>query len=165
MDQPGITLATPLENTNWLSVVRKTTAWCTSRLNRRRYQATGTTCCTGETVVPPSLFSRRGGEWLVEEEGGWASWLKASVVEDEPDQPPSAGWKFFNWDTGDYDSDESLICTEFLNAPPCHLTIHLGGRAKELHGECEGEYEPTKMISMGRTVMISFCDQYSPLLP
>ena len=78
------------------------------------------------------------------------------MVEDEPDQPPSASWKFYNWDTGKYDSDESLSCTEFLNAPPCHLTIRLSGRAKELQGECEGEYEPTKMISMGRTVMTSF---------
>ena len=167
MDNPHTTLGTRLENTNWCSVVRKTTAWCTNRLTRRRFQATGTTCSTGETVVPLSLFSRRGGEWLVGKEGGeWLpACLKASVVEDEPDQPPSAGWKFFNFGTKEYDSDESLSCTEFLNSPPCHLTICLSGRAKEFHGECEGEYEPTKMISMGRTVMIFFCDQYSPLLP
>ena len=86
------------------------------------------------------------------------------MVEDEPDQPPSAGWKFYNWDTEKYDSDESLSCTEFLNAPPCHLTISLGGRAKEFQGECEGEYEPTKMISMGRTVMIFICNNQSPPL-
>ena len=110
------------------------------------------------------LFSRRGGEWLFGEEGDTA-WLKASVVEDEPDQPPSAGWKFYNWDNDDtYDPDENLSCTEFLNSPPCHLTISLGGRAKEFQGECEGEYEPTKMISMGRTVMIFICNKQSPPL-
>ena len=86
------------------------------------------------------------------------------MVEDEPDQPPSAGWKFFNFGTKEYDSDESLSCTEFLNSPPCHLTICLSGRAKEFHGECEGEYEPTKMISMGRTVMIFICNKQSPPL-
>ena len=86
------------------------------------------------------------------------------MVEDEPDQPPSAGWKFYNLNTGKYDSDESLICTEFLNSPPFHLTICLGGRAKEFQGECEGEYEPTKMISMGRTVMIFICNKQSPPL-
>ena len=130
MDNPHTTLGTRLENTNWCSVVRKTTAWCTNRLTRRRFQATGTTCSTGETVVPLSLFSRRGGEWLVGEEGDTA-WLKASVFEDEPDQPPSAGWKFLNNDTYDYDSDESLSCTEFLNAPPCHLTIHQEPRSSK----------------------------------
>ena len=153
MDQPDINEATPLENTNWLWVMRKTTARCTSRLTRRRYQATRTTCCTGERVSPPYLFSRRGGEWLVGQEGNIAC-LKASVVEDEPDQHPSAGWKFYTWITKEYDCDESLICTEFLNAPPCHLTITLSGRAKELQGECGGEYEPTEMISVGRTVII-----------
>ena len=86
------------------------------------------------------------------------------MVEDEPDQPPSAGWKFYNLNTGKYDSDESLICTEFLNSPPFHLTICLGGRAKEFQGECEGEYEPTKMISVGRTVMIFICNKQSPPL-
>ena len=114
-------------------------------------------------MSPPYLFSRRGGEWLVGLEGRGAN-LKASVVEDEPDQPPSAGWKFYNWDTEEYDSDESLSCTEFLNSPPCHLTICLGGRAKELQGECEGEYEPTKMFSMGRTVMIFIFNKQSPPL-
>ena len=92
------------------------------------------------------------------------AYLKASKVDDEPDQPPSAGWKFYNNDTYKYDPDESLSCTEFLNSPPCHLTIRLGGRAKEFQGECEGEYEPTKMISMGRTVMIFICNKQSPPL-
>ena len=78
------------------------------------------------------------------------------MVEDEPDQPPSAGWRFYNWNTKEYDSDESLSCTEFHNAPTCHLTIRLSGRAKEFQGECDGEYESTKMISVGRTVIIIF---------
>ena len=156
MDQLDITKAGALENTNWCSVVRKTTARCTGRLTRRRYTATGTSCCTGERVLPLSLFSRRGGEWLVGEEEGWA-YLKASVVEDEPDQPPSAGWKFGNLETRKYDSsDESLSCTSFVYLPPCHPTIKLHGEAKEFQGKCEGEYEPTTMISAGRTVMISF---------
>ena len=107
-------------------------------------------------MVPISLFSRRGGEWLVGEEEGWA-YLKASVVEDEPDQPPSAGWKFGNLETRKYDSsDESLSCTSFVYSPPCHLMIKLHGEAKEFQGKCEGEYEPTTMISAGRMVMIFF---------
>ena len=153
MDYLNITKASPLENMNWWSVVRKTTARCTSRLNQRRYAATGTLSCTGETVVPISLFSRREGVWLVGEEGE-AVLLKASVVDGETIQPPSAGWKYLNVNTEEYDSDESLICSAFVNAPPCHLTITLSGRAKELQGECGGEYEPTEMISVGRTVII-----------
>ena len=153
MDLRDITMASPLENTNWWSVVWKTTARSTSRLTRRRFQANTNPCCTGKRVVTLHLFSRRGGEWLVGQEGNIAC-LKASVVEDEPDQHPSAGWKFYTWITKEYDCDESLICTEFLNAPPCHLTITLSGRAKELQGECGGEYEPTEMISVGRTVII-----------
>ena len=84
--------------------------------------------------------------------------LRAPVVEEEPDQPPSTGWKFYNSDTVEFESDESLSCTAFVDSPPCQITIRLDGEAKRVQGECEGEYEPTKLISAGRTVIIILYD-------
>ena len=80
------------------------------------------------------------------------------MVEEEPDQPPSTGWKLYNFDTEEFELDESLSCTAFDDSPPCHITIRLDGEAKGVQGECEGEYEPTKLISRGRTVIITLFD-------
>ena len=103
-------------------------------------------------------FTRCGDEWMVKAKGGTLALLRAPVVKDDPDQPPSTGWKFYNFDTREYESDESLSCTVFVDSPPCHITIRLDGEAKRVQGECEGEYEPTKLISAGRTVIIILHD-------
>ena len=70
----------------------------------------------------------------------------------EPNQPPSTGWKFYNWDTG-YEVDTTISCSIYVNSPPCCLTVTLSGAAKEAHGKCEGEYKSTGLISMGRPVI------------
>ena len=60
---------------------------------------------------------RVGDEWYVGGKGGQA-WLKASVG-DEPNQPPTTGWKFDNrnfmavW--GDYVDDSALTCKIAIN--------------------------------------------------
>ena len=119
-----------------------------------------TTCCTGERAVPYTsylLFIRCGDEWMVIHSKTKTlanAQLRAPVVEDDPDQPPSTGWRFYNFDTEEFESDESLSCTAFVDSPPCQITIRLDGEAKRVQGECEGEYEPTKLISVGRTVII-----------
>ena len=51
---------------------------------------------------------RSGDEWLVGEKGKRA-YLKASVQGEEPNQPPTTGWKFYNCETGKYDEDPGFI--------------------------------------------------------
>ena len=92
---------------------------------------------------------------------GYDARLLASVG-GEHDQPPSTGWKFRDWDTKDYDTlttrewgvDETVSCQVFVNTPPCCLTVSLSGAAKEVQGQCEGEYKSTGLVSAGRPVMI-----------
>ena len=96
-----------------------------------------------------SFFSRCNDEWLIGEMGERV-WLKATVSEDKPDQPPATGWKFYNWDTEEYEADESVTCEANVAPTPCCLTVSLGGAAKEVQGECEGEYKDTGLLSMGR---------------
>ena len=84
---------------------------------------------------------------------GYRALLKASVA-GESDQLPSTGWKFYNWDTQDYESEKTLTCPVYVNSPPCFLTVSLSGAAKEAQGKCEGEYISTGLVSMGRPVII-----------
>ena len=103
-------------------------------------------------ILPLSLlFPRSGNEWLVGEKGERAR-LKASVG-GEPDQPPSTGWGFYNWDTEEYKADDTLNCQVYVSASPCCLTVSLSGAAKEAQGQCEGEYNSTGLISSGKQVM------------
>ena len=74
----------------------------------------------------------------------------------EPDQPPSTGWKFFNYDTEEYKADDTLNCQVYVSASPCCLTVSLSGAAKEAQGQCEGEYKSTGLVSMGREVKLQF---------
>ena len=71
-----------------------------------------------------------------------------------PNQPPSTGWKFYNPYIKEYQTDELVSCCNFVNMPPCCLTISLSGAAKEAQGKCEGEYKSTGLVSAGRLVMI-----------
>ena len=104
-------------------------------------------------IVPPRPIPRSGDEWLVGKKGGFA-WLKASVGA-VPNQPPTTDWKFYNCDTKEYEADELISCRNFVNTPPCCLTISLSGAAKDTQGKCEGEYKSTGLVSSGREVIIS----------
>ena len=85
------------------------------------------------------------------------------MSEDKPDQPPATGWKFYNWDTREYEADESVTCEANVALTPCCLTVSLSGAAKEVQGECEGEYKDTGLLSMGRNIRLSTL-QNNPLI-
>ena len=97
---------------------------------------------------------RSGDKWLVGEKG-YRAFLKASVQGEEPNQPPTTGWKFYNWETRMYEEAPGLTCTIPTTSPSCCLTVSLSGRAKEIQGKCEGKYESTGMFSFGREVGVS----------
>ena len=67
-------------------------------------------------------------------------------------QPPSHGWKFYKFDTGEWLADETIISQ--VSSPPCCLTVSLSGAAKETQARCEGKYKSTGLVSMGREVII-----------
>ena len=100
-------------------------------------------------LYPPS---RSGDEWLVGEEEKDAL-LKAKVEVDR-NQPACSGWKCFN--TGEYKEDASLICSNQRESPCCILTVSLSGEARNIPSNCEGKYESTGLISMGREVNRKF---------
>ena len=93
-------------------------------------------------------LTRSGDIWLVGEEEKDAL-LKAPVVVD-PIQPPRNGWQFCN--KGKFEEDESLICSNQPESPCCSITVSLSAAAKKEFDYCEGKYESTGLISMGREV-------------
>merc|ERR1719507_1656518 len=107
------------------------------------------------------LMHRSNDEWWVGVKGGRpleeGVYLKASVMEGDPNQPPTTGWKFDEgYDAFDEDNfwwdDSTLTCSAPSTSPPCCLTVSLSGAAKEAQGQCEGEYKSTGLVSMGREV-------------
>ena len=98
----------------------------------------------------PLFLIRSGDKWLVEQKGYPMS-LKSNVGADSL-LPPTTGWLFYNRETDDFEEDPSLTCSLPSLSPPCCLTVTLSGAAKEAHGDCEGEYKSTGLISMGRPV-------------
>ena len=102
-----------------------------------------------------SLLSRSGNEWLVEKEAGGEdkeAYLKASVGENLL-IPPTTGWKFRNLDTKAFEDDLQLTCSSTPTSSSCSVTVSLSGLAKEIQGECEGEYKDTGLRSTGRKVI------------
>ena len=99
------------------------------------------------------LLSRSGNEWLVWllNEDSNAAGLKASVGED-PTIPPTRQWKFFNYDSKAYEEDLQLTCSSTPTLSSCRITVSLSGLAKDIQGDCEGEYKDTGLRSMGRQV-------------
>ena len=85
------------------------------------------------------------------EQKGYGPSLRGTV-EVDPLLPPTTGWLF--WKTTVYEEDPSLICSLPSTSPPCCLTVTLTGAAKEAHGDCEGEYTSTGLISLGRPVNV-----------
>ena len=127
---------------------RKRDLQSTDRLTQEKCQVTGTTVCSGGKSPPIFLLLRSGNEWLVGEEG----LLKASVG-DDPTIPPTTGWKFYNFDTKAFEADPLLMCNSSPPSPSCSITVSLSGLAKEVQGDCEGEYKDTGLRSMGRKVI------------
>ena len=78
--------------------------------------------------------------------------LKASVG-DDPLHPPTTGWLFKNWARDEFEEDKSLTCAPLdTSSPPCCVTVHLSGPAREAVGQCEGVYRTTELMSAGRKV-------------
>ena len=71
----------------------------------------------------------------------------------DPFLPPANGWLFHNG-RGEFVEDPSLTWTLPSTSPPCRLMVTLSGAAKEAHGDCEGEYKSTGLISMGKQVKL-----------
>ena len=68
----------------------------------------------------------------------------------DPDQPPTNGWKFYNFAKDDYVDDPSLSCTLPTSTSSCILTVVLTNL--EEHAECAGVYKATGLVSTGRKV-------------
>ena len=97
------------------------------------------------------IIFRSNDNWIVGEVWGEKiiGLLKAPVSVD-PNQPPSTGWKFNN--NGKFEEDQSLTCANQPESPCCSITVSLSGEAKKEKSFCEGKYESTGLISMGREV-------------
>ena len=106
------------------------------------------------------IIFRSNDNWIVGEVWGekMVALLKAPVSVD-PNQPPSTGWQFNN--NGKFEKDESLICTNQAELPCSSITVSLSGETKEREWYCEGKYESTGLISMGREVNIGYQQFFS----
>ena len=167
--------ATQWEGLSLCRVLRKRDLQSTDRLTQEKCQLTRTTFCSGGKSPTFFLLSRSGNEWLVEDEKYIANlkasvgenqliveWLveyerygadlKASVGEDMLILP-TTGWKFGNTDTQAYEEDRQLRCKGTPSSSSCSVTVSLSGLAKEIQGECEGEYNDTGLRSAGRKVI------------
>ena len=110
----------------------------------------------GNTPSSPNFF-RSGDEWHVwttDRKGDDFVALKAPVVGDDPTPLTSTDWKYWkDWDTGNFESDPTLICTLPEDSPPCSVRLTLRGLASDIQGKCQGLYKECKGLrSMGRKV-------------
>ena len=110
----------------------------------------GRAALTCAPTLYEQLLSRFGNEWLVEDAD--ADYLSADVGED-PLIPPTDGWQFYNFETDAYEEDTQLRCSSTPSSSSCSVTVSLSGLAKEIQGECEGEYKDTGLRSRGRKVI------------
>ena len=94
-------------------------------------------------------YIRSENNWVVKEIGDAVEALTARVEADPVVLLSTNSWLFNNGK-----EDPSLTCSLPSTSPPCCLTVTLSGAAKEAHGDCEGEYKSTGLISMGRPVDI-----------
>ena len=119
--------------------------------------------------LPSPNFFRSGDEWHVwspTEDGGYIP-LKAPVVGDDPTPLTSTDWKYWDWDTNkdwdtyNFESDPTLICTLPEDSPPCSVRLTLRGLAKDIQDKCQGLYKEWKGLrSMGRkvNVVLNICN-------
>ena len=100
----------------------------------------------GNTLPSPNFF-RSGDEWHVwstDRKGDDFVALKAPVVGDDPTPLTSTDWKYKDWDTNDFESDPTLICTLPEDSPPCSVRLTLRGLASDIQGKCQGLYREYK---------------------
>ena len=131
-------------------VLRRRDLQSTDWLTQEKCQLILTFFCTGGKSPSFFLLSRSGNEWLVELEGSGAH-LKSSVGQGMF-IPPTTGWEFYNLETDTYQEDPQLRCSSTSTSSSCSVTVSLSGLAKEIQGECEGEYKDTGLRSAGRKV-------------
>ena len=141
--------ATIWEDLSLFRVLRKRDLQSTDRLTQEKCQLTRTIFCSGGKAPLFFPLSRSCNEWLVRQEG-YVATLKAIVGQDTL-IPPTTGWKFYS-DTKTYEEDAQLTCRSTSTSSSCSVTVSLSGLAKEIQGECEGEYKDTGLRSMGRKV-------------
>ena len=132
-------------------MLRKKDLQSTDRLTQEKCQLNMTSICSGEKSPSFFLLSRSGNEWLVVPEGYGAS-LKAIVGQDTL-IPPTTGWQFYSDETKAFEEDRQLRCSSTPTSSSCSVTVSLSGLAKEIQGECEGEYKDTGLRSRGRKVI------------
>ena len=127
----------------------------TNKLTREKCQRLTTLCYSGgwiETII--SFFCVRSGDnWLVDQNASINGTRLIARVGADPLLPPTTGWQFYDWDRN-LKEDSTLECSFPTASPPCCLTVSLSGPAREAHGDCEGEYKSTGLVSMGRPVNI-----------
>ena len=159
LDQLGSIRRTPWAGLSSSSVKNATEVQFTNRLIQKRYNAESTSSCTGEKIssfLSPSYFlTRSGDEWLIQGKGSDRAAMKAKGGADpRPHSPPGTGWQFYDSKTETFKEDPSLTCNIPVTLPPCCLTVTMGGEAKAIQGKCEGKYQSTGLVSMGRQVII-----------
>ena len=132
---------------------------CTNQLTQEKCQRVTKFCCAGGKtnitirikIIINIFCIRYRDEWLVRGLGIVASLKTRGEV--DPFLPPRTGWLFYKGRRV-FEEGPSLTCSLPSNSPPCCLTVTLSGAAKEAHGDCEGEYKSTGLISTGRPVKI-----------
>ena len=151
LDLLEIIVVTEWEGLSFFWGKKEVAALCTNKLTREKCQRLTTFCCSGgwiKTII--SFFCVRSGDnWEVDQK---RPMLIARVGAD-PLLPPTTGWQFYDR-IGNLKEDSTLECFFPTASPPCCITVSLSGPAREAHGDCEGEYKSTGLISMGRPVNI-----------
>ena len=95
-------------------------------------------------IFPPQQSNEWGRVYVAD--------LRSSVG-DKALIPPTTDWKWNNFDTKAVEEDRQLRCSSTPTSSSCSVTVSLSGLAKEIQGECEGEYNDTGLRSAGRKVI------------
>ena len=67
----------------------------------------------------------------------------------------STDWKYNDWNTKNFESDPTLVCTLPEDLSPCSVRLTLRGLAKDIQGKCQGLYKECKGLrSFGRKVYV-----------
>ena len=92
-----------------------------------------------------SLLIRVGDYWWVDikvgEEDGY---LKAKVGEADKLSPPVNGWEYYDYGSGKWLSDPSMVCSRQVSPVCREVIVELKGEAKMFHPECAGSYLPVE---------------------
>ena len=146
--------ATEWAGLSLFQVLKERDVLSTDRLTQEKCQLSSTNIfCTGGKALLSFLLSRSGNEWVVFFDDTGTDLLKASVG-DNPLIPPATGWKFLkNEKDYTFEEDPQLRCSSTCSSTSCSVSVSLSGLAKDIQGECEGEYKDTGLRSMGKKVI------------